>query len=491
MFSVSRLLPALLAICALGAAASARADFVPVDEARIAQAIERSAGARHMQQLDDAGLADVQGQAGSLFLADKITPNELEGQLGVGSSTDFTFYRMGMDVKLDMNLNMSKLQLGCGGVNDFLTGPGGPACDIDLDYVGFMGVNANGDRPATTGPASSFTLTRPYIQIAVKNDGTANREIVGLAIGAQKINGALRIGRDYTGTGVPPTLGGSGSMGNEPNLVNQENGGTCNPSATTGSGVVNCHSGINSLSGFLAGVELSAGFYARARVCLDLTTICPWGVGEVDMDIDGCLGRINFNPCNANSTPFFVDAGGTRLSQLHVAAAKLNLSTNVVFPIELEGYGALILNMRQIHYLIANNSSDFYLSFQRQPVSWPRYEKVRPNVPQGDPGSPGTVPGPVAQEPYYDSCNSAWGQVPTNGRCSSAYSEPANTGWWLNAANMKVLNLQPGNRIVIPGTFDIYTLLGALGPDSSNLVIDNPKLDFVAARNCYGAAAFC
>jgi hypothetical protein len=53
------------------------------------------------------------------------------------------------------------------------------------------------------------------------------------------------------------------------------------------------------------------------------------------------------------------------------------------------------------------------------------------------------------------------------------------------------MNLQPGNRIVIPGTFDVYELLSALGPGSSPIVIDNPKLDFIAADNCRGTALFC
>jgi len=237
--------------------------------------------------------------------------------------------------------------------------------------------------------------------------------------------------------------------------------------------VVACHSGANALSGHLAGVELSAGFLARARVCIDITTICPFGIGEVDLNIDGCIGRIAFSPCATTDNPFFVEAGGTRLNKLHVAAAQLRLQTNFILPITIDGYGQLILDTRQIHYLLAPNSSDFFLSFQRERVSWPRYEKA-----------------PPANNLAFDICNPAYGQVPTNGRCGSAYSEPANSGWWLSASNLKMLNLQPGNRIVLPGTLNIYTLLAALGP-SSNIIIDNPKLDFIAARNCYGTQIFC
>lgn len=423
----------------------------------------RAFAAEHgMSELDDGGLRSEVGQLGSLILTDRIGPNELTGATNANTFANFSFYRMGLDGKLDFNANISKLQLGCGGVNDLLGST--PACDLDIDYLGFMGLNAAGDRPDPAGADSTFKLTRPFIEFAIKNESNpATREVAGFRIGAQNIRGALRMGRDYTGFG---------NAGPEASMTNLENGGTCNPSATTGSGVVGCHSGINSLSGYLAGLELSAGFKARAHVCLDLTTICLFGIGEVDMDLDGCIGRINYSPCTTGDTPFFIDAGGTRIKNLDVAAAKLKMKTNVIFPITLEGYGELVLDTRQIHYLLAPDSSDFYLSFQRERVSWPRYDKTPP-------------PNNLA----YDACNPAYGQVAA--RCSSAYLPAANTGWWLSATNLKMLNLQPGNRIVIPGTFNVYELISALGPGSSPIVIDNPKLDFIAADNCRGNALFC
>ena len=429
-----------------------------------------------LQVMDDAELTDVSAQAGSLFLADKIGPNELTGP-DPGGASNFSFYRVAMDVKMDMNMNIAKFQLGCGGVNDFLTGTGG--CDFDIDYVSFMGINSAGDGPDINGPDSEFSLTRPYIEFAIKNDGTATREIVGIKIGAQKINGVMRLGRDYLGIGT---------LGQESNLVNQENNDPvpCNSGATSGSGVVACHSGVNSISGFLAGVELSAGVLARAYISALIT---------ISADINACLGRINFDPCSPTSTPFFVDAGGTRMQNLFVKAAPLNMKVTNVGGITLSGYGGLNLSLRQIHYLTASNASDFFISFQREPVSWPRYEKSPPNVPQGNPPTPPaitTVPtGNKNQESYYDSCNGQWGQVPQNGRCASAYTEPSNTGWWLNASTMRVLNLMPANRITIPGTLSLTQLISALGPDTSPIILDNPRIDMIAYRNCYGSQLFC
>ena len=424
--------------------------------------------------MTDTALATVTGQDGSLFLTDHIGPNELAGAPANGTA-NFDYYRMGLDARMDINLNIAKFQLGCGGVNDLLTTS--PACDLDIDYLGFMGINAAGDRPAYNasnadvngkfGPESAFELIRPYLSLAIKNDNTRTlREVAGIKIGAQKINGAIRMGRDYTGIGYTPEYTSSG-----PNL---ENGDTCNPGATTGAGVIGCHSGLNSISGYLAGLELSAGFKAQAKIC-DVLLGCIWPFyPKITAHIDGCIGRINYSPCSTGDTPFFIDAGGTRLDELYVAAAALKMKADVTLGIALTGYGSLILNTRQVHYLLTPNSSGFYLSFQRERIAWPNYEKTPP-------------PNNLA----FDACNPGYGQIPQNGRCSSAYAPAANTGWWLSVANAKMLNLRPGDPIILPGTLTLGQLLSALGPDSSPLIIDNPKLDFVAAKNCYGSATVC
>jgi hypothetical protein len=405
---------------------------------------------------------------------------------------------MGMDVKLDLNANISKLQLGCGGVNDLLTGARG--CDLDIDYVGFMGLNGTKDRPGIAG--SPFTLTRPFIEIAFKNDNNAaKREVVGFRIGAQNINGAIRMGRDYTNTGF------SDERTDNISIPNLENGDICNPSASTGAGVVGCHSGLNTISGYLAGLELSAGFDASVKICdplafCDKTGPTTWDTSCSIFDltcadpitayVKGCLGRIGYSPCSTSDTPFFIDAGGTRLSVLDVAAAKLKLKIQdasgnnipLLSGISVEGYGELRLNTRQVHYLLAPDSSDFFLSFQRERVSWPRYTKTTPAADYTAAGYPST------DIRHYNSCNSSWGQ--DGARCYSAYSPTANTGWWLSAANAKLLNLLPGDRIDVP---ELQTLGGlataAFSANSSPLIIENPKLGFIAADNCYGSARFC
>lgn len=425
-----------------------------------------SAPAAAMVALEDRELSDITGQNGSLFLSDHIGPNELTGAGSANTYANFDFYRMGMDVKLNLNMNIAKFQLGCGGVNDLLTTT--PACDIDIDYLSFMGINPAGTLPSADGPDSMFELLRPYVELAIKNGSSpTQREVVGMKIGGQRINGALSIGRDYTGVG---------GYGVEGNLVNQENGGTCNPSATTGAGVLNCHSGINSVSGFLA-LELSAAIRARANI-IGFTA-----------DLNTCFGRMSPSQygCNSGTTPFFVDAGGTRLNTLHVAAAKLNIDNinlncnffnflicspaqalaNIIVD---EGYGQLRIDTRLVHYLLTPNTENFFLSVQREPVSWPNYSKAPP-------------PSNIA----FDSCNPAYGQ--TTARCFSAYAPAANTGWWLNAPGAKILNINPPNRLNV-GNVDVGTAISLLGPEG-RLIIDNPKVDLRRMDNCHGTAVFC
>lgn len=415
----------------------------------------RFAENRGLAEIPDADMGLIEAQAGSLIIADRIAPNELTGAGNADTFANFSYYRMGIDGKLDFNANISKLQLGCGGVNDLLTGPG---CDIDVDYVSFMGINAAGNAPGVEG--SAFQMTRPFVEIAFKNENNpAKREVVGFRLGAQNINGALGLGREYTTA-----------------TTNLERGGTCNPGATVGAGVVACHSGINNISGFLS-LELSAAIRARANL-----------MGFIDTDLDTCFGRIDQFSCSSSDTPFFVDAGGTRLSTLHVAAAKLQISNIdlgcawwnflVCSPVQFfantlinEGYGQLKIDMRAVHYLLTPNTENFFLSFQRERVSWPNYSKTTP-------------PNNVA----YDACNPAYGQ--TSPRCSSAYAPAANTGWWLNAPGAKLLNINPPDRIVLPGTLDAGTLLSLLGPEGK-LIIDNPKIGLQRPDNCHGTAQFC
>lgn len=401
-----------------------------------------------LKPLEESEMRGITGQG--LILNDKISGTDLDGDNEY--SRPFDFYRMGLNGKLEMNMNISKLQLGCGGINDFLSGYAG--CDIDIDYAQLMG------RVGTElgAPGSLFELVRPYIEIAVKNDDTATlREVAGIKIGAQSVDGAMGAGRRYTQNGV-----------------NQENtafGTNCNTGAFTGPTVVGCHSGINTVSGFL-GTELSITMRVRASV-----------IG-IPLDAWGCTGRTQDTRDTCGSTGInqsvFVDLAGTRMQTLGLRAAQLELNDvtlDLGFLGELDAsailgevYASLNTDLRNAHKLTFEDTPDFFLSFQREPIAYPRYSKL---APVNDPSVTGNN----------DICNTSYATP----RCDSAYSVPANTGWWLNAPSVKLMDIvNEDANLGSVGVFDALGLLAAPG-----FLIEHPEFDMTPAQNCHGSTRFC
>ena len=416
------------------------------------------ASAFGMQAIGDDDLSSIVAQG--LIVTDKVGGNELAGANGY--STPFNFYRMGIDGIVGMNMNISKLQLVCGGINDQLTGYVG--CDVDIDYATLIGRNGTqlGD------PKSLFNLTRPYIEVAVKNDGTATqREIAGIKIGAESADGALSIGRVYNSNGL-----------NQENML-QNN---CNTSASTGDGVVGCHSGINSVSGFL-GAEMSLAMRVQARVCA-LGIVFGACLGAIGLDAVGCVGRTNYTGDNCSTSradAFFTELGGTRMQSLGLRSAELNLTGGgAVALLEALGlnnvYAQLNASLRLVHRLSFEDTGDFFLSFQREPIAYPRYAKVTPIAEMTTNGTLNTA---------FDACAIAAYQTP---RCNSAYAVPANTGWWMNLPSVKLLDVNnlSGNNL---GDLTVGDALGLLGAPGYG--ISHAEFALAPARNCYGSTMFC
>lgn len=427
----------------------------------LAAMLHAPAAIASMEAMADDEMQEVSGQG--LFWSDKITGSELVGSNAY--STPFTFYRMGLDGELALNANISKLQLGCGGFNDFLAANTG--CDIDIDYVSLMG--RNGTNPGN--PLSAFKLARPYLELVIKNDGTAQREVVGIKIGAQSADGALALGRRYTNNGAvnqENTLGWSepGSGNTEPV---RQNGANCNTGVSYGAGTLGCHSGANAASGFL-GSEMSLSMRIQGRVC---AFIC------IPLDAWGCVGRTQLGSDNcgtAKGDALFVDMAGTRMQVLGLRAALLNLNDGgVLTSIISEGYASLNVDLRLVHKLTLENSGDFAVSFQREPVAYPRYSKMTPTAEMTANGTYATALDACATTAY------------DSNRCSSAYSVPANTGWWLNLPNVKLLDIvNPSTQVGDLSAGDALSLFGAPG-----FLINQAELNMTPYKNCYGATRFC
>lgn len=136
-----------------------------------------------LQVLDDSALSDITGQAlmSLTYIAPTDSTNKMVGQ-GVG------FYKLGMEADLELNANINKLQLGCGGIN------GANGCDIDIDNLSLSGLSSD----TRDGRASSSAkLTNPFLEFAIKNpDLASTREIVGLRLSAEKVLGMLTAGTE-------------------------------------------------------------------------------------------------------------------------------------------------------------------------------------------------------------------------------------------------------------------------------------------------------
>src|SRR5690554_419521 len=146
----------------------------------------------NMVEMNDADMSDVTGQA-------LMTMSKRDG-IGVSSGLDF--YRAGLDAVLELNTNIQKLQLGCGGIN-------GPGCDIDIDNLSLSG----GTWGADGRPSSSAVLTRPFIEFAIENDDTKTmREIVGFRLSAEHAQGLMTTGDQRAGASDPGNTSGINSL---------------------------------------------------------------------------------------------------------------------------------------------------------------------------------------------------------------------------------------------------------------------------------------
>lgn len=147
--------------------------------------------------MSDAELSATRGQA--LMSMSYIAPTDSANLEKLrNSNSNIGFYKLGMEAELEINTNIRKLQLGCGGVN----GAGG--CDIDIDNLSLSGqkFDTNGNplpMSSEDRASSSAVLTNPFIEFAIKNPNSAStREVAGLRLSAEKFIGLLTAGTENT-----------------------------------------------------------------------------------------------------------------------------------------------------------------------------------------------------------------------------------------------------------------------------------------------------
>ncbi|MCX5468084.1 MULTISPECIES: hypothetical protein [Acinetobacter] len=133
--------------------------------------------ANALSAMSDEEMSKATGQ--TLFTLQYIAAND-----PINPNTNIGFYRLGMEAKLEINANINRLQLGCGGTK-------GIGCDIDLSEVRLTGSHAiDGNYSGTDA-----ILGNPFLEFAINHpDSASRREIVGFRYGAESILGLLSIG---------------------------------------------------------------------------------------------------------------------------------------------------------------------------------------------------------------------------------------------------------------------------------------------------------
>ena len=132
--------------------------------------------------LTDDQLSEVEAQA--LMTLTYIAPNDSDNKM---LGQNMGFYKLGFESLVEVNANIRKLQLGCGGIN----GAGG--CDLDIDNLSLSGLSDS----STGRVQSSAQISNPFMEFAIKNPNSSSmRQLTGLRFSAEKVKGLLTIGKE-------------------------------------------------------------------------------------------------------------------------------------------------------------------------------------------------------------------------------------------------------------------------------------------------------
>ena len=317
-----------------------------------------------LHSLSDSEMSAATGQ--SLFTLQYLAPSDT-GNSYNSTNGNIGFYKFGMEAELELNANIKKLQLGCGGVN------GAGACDIDIDNF-----SLSGNPGALTGPVvggvqtatladsearvqSDARLINPFIKLAIKNPNSAStRELIGVQLGSEQMFGLLTFGEENTTTpnGIN-SLSGYMNIGSATGTAMTQ--ARTMTKATAGNKDMTGRIRITDVGG--ATLNFSSDTYnlaltpAAANVVTTPTVVSGNRMSIVNLSGSATVAPINFaGPMTAN-----VDVGLFSVPlEKNVTGTITGLTATV--PIEQ--------NLGFIHKLPINGNS-FSLSVQGQNLRWP------------------------------------------------------------------------------------------------------------------------
>ncbi len=302
-----------------------------------------------LTSLEDQELSKINGQA-LLSMEVQTGINQVDNLGATYDQRNISFYKLGLEAEMEINANIKKLQLGCGGTN------GATGCDIDIDHISLSGNPVNGgDRAAT-----SALISNPFVQFAIKNPTEASkREVLGFRLSAEKISGLLTMGTENSSTpnginsfsGYMKTKASSGVAITAERVMDFD---------ATGKEIE------GAVKGTLLGISLPTELHyksddyafqlqsAAAPFTIPSTIVSGTRMTDVVLKGEGTVGRIDFR--------------GPLVAQLLDGALELNKDITGY----LTGLRTDITvnqNLGLIHALYLNNPAS--LSLQSQKILWP------------------------------------------------------------------------------------------------------------------------
>lgn len=439
--------------------------------------INSTQAATTLQPLTDQQLSETTGQAlMSLSYTSPTDANNLESKRD-GGAKNIGFYKLGLEADLELNANIKKLQLGCGGVN------GAGACDIDIDNLSLSGLgnsatsntSSAADRAARVG--SSAVLTNPFIQFAIKNPNSAStREIVGINLSSEKAMGLITFGLENSDTpnGIN-TLSGFLTVAKTSGLAKVNGFGSSLVAGEASRGVLTQdYTGV-AIKGKASGVNFSTKSYnLNLRDQLTGSNILNGVLDLTQQDITG--KRITSATLKASATVNDISISGNIVAN---ALLIINLDRETTGTIKNLGVDATIDESLKFFHKASLNGTPASLSLQSQDLQWTANKSVAAKgwwlefsnpIDIGDitPSNPVNIELPTLRE--------ALGQINT------FLAKPENE---INCGSWGILSCLFGSSIPV-GTVDLTGAPPASMP-LKDLVLK--KQDFTP--NCYGNLKFC
>ncbi|WP_047473301.1 hypothetical protein [Acinetobacter sp. ZOR0008] len=315
--------------------------------------------------MSDSELSATRGQA--LMSMSYIAPNDSANLEKLrDSSSNVGFYKLGLEAELEINANIRKLQLGCGGVN----GAGG--CDIDFDNVSLSGVADTREGRV----ASDAKLTNPFFELAIKNPNSAStREVAGIRLSAEAVEGLLTIGTENSAT-----PNGINSLSGYMVVAPQVGAATVEAARITQTGSPACGvypspsgCGVNqAITGKARGeIALGAGFNLDFQTKSYDITLSPTQKAQLSLPQSIVSGhRMSSVNLLASAIVNGIDLSGTLAADVDILGG-ITLNGNLRGTINnLPVTVPLLENLGYIHK-IDLSGSPLSLSMQGQDIRWP------------------------------------------------------------------------------------------------------------------------